>query len=70
MENQPTGTPYSYKGSELANHTPLTRIVRSVVVTNNKPTTTMDAFDYHHIRGEAKDTTGQPNEMPNCHSSA
>ncbi len=74
MENQRTGTPYSGKysneGSELANHTPLTRIVRSVVVTNNKPTTTMDAFDYHHIRGEAKDTTRQPNEMPNCRSSA
>ena len=74
MENQRTGPPYSgkysHKGSELANHTPLTRSARSVVVTNNRPTTTMDAFDYHLTGGEAKDTTRQPNVRTNCCSSA
>ncbi len=74
MENQRTGPPYSgkysNKCSDLANHHSLTRSARSVVVTNNLPTTTMDAFDYHLIRGEAKDTTRQTNVMVNCCSSA
>jgi len=74
MENQRTGPPYSGKyshnGSALVNHTPLTRSARSVVVTNNRPTTTMDAFDYHLTGGEAIDTMRQPNVRTNRCSSA
>ena len=74
MENQQTGPPYSGKyshnGSERANHTPITRSARSVVVTNNRPTTTMVAFDYHLTGGEAMDTVRQPNVRTYCCSSA
>ena len=55
---------------QIVNHTPLTRSARCVVVTNNRPTTTMDAFDYHLTGGEAMDTMRQPNVRTNRCSSA